>query len=306
MVFKIVPDDQTLVDQIHTHEIDMAARIGTNVWPEVRNVPGTVAVANPSFEYDHIDFNLKRPMFADVRVRRALASALDRRAIVEKLAHGLGDLTDTQLSPRLSAAYTSDVMKYPYDLAKARSLLDAAGWHVGRDGIRVRNGKRFAFTYGTQTESATGKAIETFVQNAWRQVGADVSTKNQPTAQFFDNTAAGVVQGGHYDVAGFAWIAAADPDDSAIYSARNMAPSGQNGLFWNDAIATRAMDAQLASVDPATRLAAFKIEQQRFAEDVPSIVLYYRREPFVFTSRLTGFKPSPVISPFWDPQNYAL
>ncbi len=306
VVFKILPDDQTLVDQLHTHEIDMAARIGTNVWPEVQHIAGSTAIASPTYEYDHVDFNLKRPIFADVRVRRALAMALDRRAILEKIAHGLGDLTNTQLSPVLSPAYDPHVMTYPYDLAKARALLDAAGWLPGRGGVRVKNGQRFAFTYATQTESVTGRAIEAFVQNAWHQVGAQVLVKNQPTAQFFDNTTNGVLQGGKYDVAGYAWVAASDPDDSAIYSGRNLAPGGQNALFWDDPLATQAMDAELATVDPLKRLAAFRAEQARFAEDVPSIVLYYRREPFAYDSRLRGFTASPVISPFWNPQDYTL
>ena len=62
----------------------------------------------------------------------------------------------------------------------------------------------------------------------------------------------------------------------------------------------------LATVDPAKRRVAFCIEQQRFAADVPSIILYYRREPFVYDSRLRGFTASPVISPFWNPQDYSL
>jgi len=158
-------------------------------------------------------------------------------------------LTKTELSPELSPDYDPNVPSYPYDPAKARALLDQAGWHVGARGIRVKGGQRFAFTYGTQTESQTGRAIETYVQNAWHQLGADVSVKNQPTAQFFDNTTNGVLQGGHYDVAGFTWIAASDPDDSPIYSPRNLAPSGQNALFWNDPIVARAMEAELATVD---------------------------------------------------------
>ena len=306
VVFKSVPDDQTLVNQLHTHEIDMAARLGVNAWPAVQGIPGVTAIATPSFEYVHIDFNLKRPIFGDVRVRRALAMGLDRQGILDKISHGLGDLTKTELSPELSPDYDPNVPSYPYDPAKARALLDQAGWHVGARGIRVKGGQRFAFTYGTQTESQTGRAIETYVQNAWHQLGADVSVKNQPTAQFFDNTTNGVLQGGHYDVAGFTWIAASDPDDSPIYSPRNLAPSGQNALFWNDPIVARAMDAELATVDPVKRRAAFDIEQQRFATDVPSIILYYRREPYIYNSRLEGFRPSPVISPFWNPQEYSL
>ncbi len=306
VVFKILPDDNTLVEQLRTHEIDMAIHVGTAKWPEMQNIPGYVSDTVPVFTYDHIDFNLKRPMFQDVRVRRALEMAVDKKSIAMKIAHGLGDLTDTALSPRISWAWTNDTAHYAYDPAKAKAMLDEAGWKVGPDGIRVKNGERFAFTYSTQTESAAGRAVEADVQSMWHAIGADVSVKNAPTAQFFDNTTTGILQGGHYDVAGFAWGGAADPDDSAIYSAKNMAPKGQNALFWDNATATKAMDDELSTVDRARRLADFKIEQQQFASDVPSIVLYYRREPQAYNADLKGYTASPVISPFWNPQEYSL
>jgi ABC-type transport system substrate-binding protein len=107
-------------------------------------------------------------------------------------------------------------------------------------------------------------------------------------------------------VAGYAWGGAADPDDSAIYSAHNMAPKGQNGLFWNNATATKAMDDELSTVDSRRRKKDFVIEQQQFAGDVPSIVLFYRLEPEIYNTDLKGYRPSPVISPFWDPQDYSM
>jgi len=306
VVFRIVPDDSTLVAQIKTHEIDMAARLGVNVYPEAQAVPGTIAVAIPSYTYDHIDFNLKRPIFADVRLRRALEMGVDRAAIVKKLAHGLGDLSSVPASPRISIDYDPNVPAYPYAPAKARAALDALGWKTGPDGIRVKDGQRLAFEYATQTESVTGRAIEAFVQRAWHDLGAEVGVKNQPTAQFFDNTTNGVLIGGKYDVAGFAWVGAADPDDSALYSGKSLAPHGQNTIFWNDPIANEAMAAGLETIDPAKRKAASFAEQVRFAQDVPSIVLYFRRDAYVYNSDLKGFKPSPVASAFWNAQDYSI
>ncbi len=307
VVFKYVPDENTIAEQARTHEIDMVIGVGAGVWPELQNIPGTVVDAPPAYVYDHIDFNLRKPLFAhDVRLRRALAMAVDRPGILRKLAHGLGDLTDTALSPKLSSAWTGDTAHYPYDPIAARKLLDADGWKAGPSGIRRKHGVRLAFNLQTQTENTTGRAYQTLVQSEWHDVGADVGIKNLPTAQFFDNTAAGVLQGGHYDTAIFAWYGAADPDDSAIYSPINFAPHGQNALFWDDPIAARAMADELATVDPVRRRRDFVIEQQRFALDVPSIVLLYRRTPELYPARLKGYAASPVISPFWDPQNYSL
>ena len=307
VVFKYVPDDNTMVAQARTHEIDMAVHVGAGSWPQLQNIPGTVADAPAVYTYDHVDFNLRKPLFAnDVMLRRALATAIDRPGIVAKIAHGLGDLTDTALSPKISPGWTDDTAHYRYDPAAARAMLDADGWKVGPGGIRVKHGVRLAFNLQTQTESTTGKAYQTLVQSEWHDVGVDVGIKNAPTPQFFDNTTNGVLQGGHYDVAIFAWSGAADPDDSAIYSPRNFAPHGQNALFWNDPVAGAAMDDELATVDPARRKRDFVVEQQRFALDVPSIVLAYRREPELYPARLKGYSASPVISPFWNPQNYSL
>ena len=307
VVFKYIPDSNTLVEQVRTHEVDMAIHVGANSWPQMQNIPGTIADTPPVYTYDHVDFNLRKPLFAhDLALRRALATGIDRPGLLAKIAHGLGDLTDTALSPKISTGWTKDTVHYPFDLAGARKMLDGDGWKVGTGGIRVKNGLRLAFNLQTQTESASGKAYQTLIQSEWRDLGADVGIKNAPTAQFFDNTANGVLQGGHYDVAIFAWSSAADPDDSAIYSPRNFAPHGQNALFWDNAIAGKAMDDELATVDPVLRRRAFVIEQQQFASDVPSIVLFYRREPEIYPTRLKGYVASPVISPFWDPQNYSL
>lgn len=311
VIFKILPDENTLLTQLQTHEIDLLAR-GTGLnWPRYTAIAtpdsGLKAIRVHSFQYAHIDFNLRRPLFGDVNVRKALAFATNRAEIIDKIAHGSADPAPTDQSPQLSWAYTPDVERHDYDPDKARQLLDQNGWKIGRDGIRTKNGQRLAFDYGTQTESTNGRAIQALVQREWHDVGADVTVKNAPTNSFFDNTSNGVLQGGHYDVAGFSWVASADPDDSAIYSADNLAPHGQNALFWVDKPATDAMNAALRTVDRNQRKALYKIVQQRLASQVPTIILYFLQEPQVYNTDLRGFDPpSPVISPFWNPWEYSI
>ena len=77
-------------------------------------------------------------------------------------------------------------------------------------------------------------------------------------------------------------------------------------MFWDDPVATRAMDDELSTVDRARRLRDFHIEERQFAGDVPSIILGYRREPEIYNSDLRGFTASPVIAPFWNPQEYSI
>jgi peptide/nickel transport system substrate-binding protein len=196
-------------------------------------------------------------------------------------------------------------MRYPYDPEKAKALLDEAGWKPGPDGIRVKDGQRLTFQISTQVESIAGQANEQQVQTYWRAVGADAQVKNYPTPLFFDNTANGILQGGKYDVAFFAWVGAADMDQSAIYSAHNFAPHGQNALFWANQTATKAMDDANQTTDMKRRIDDYKVVQREFAADDASIILWFRKDVEVYTSALKGFTPTPVITtPFYDVWEY--
>lgn len=306
VVYKIIPDGNTLATQVQTHEVDLAWNLPPSSLPRLKTVTGEIIEAPVVYVYQHIDFNLKRPLFEDVRVRRALAYAIDKSALLDKVQHGLGELTDTIESKTLYPhSYDENVPKYPYDPAKAKALLEEAGWTPGPDGIRVKNGQRLAFQLSTQTESTVGKAIQEQVQTYWRTVGADAQVKNYPTPLFFDNSANGVLQGGKYDVAIFSWGGAADVDAGAIYSAHYFAPKGQNALFWQNARATQEMDDANLTVDQKRRIADYQVVQDEFAKDVPSIILWYRKDLIAYDARLKGFTATPVITvPFWDPWNY--
>jgi peptide/nickel transport system substrate-binding protein len=307
IVYKIIPDQNTLATQLRTHELDLAWNLSANNYASVRNIAGATTITPVVYQFDHIDFNLRRPLLGDVRVRRALTYAIDRPTLLAKLRHNLGELSDSFLDPTLyPLAQTSHLVRYPYDVAKAKQVLDEAGWHVGPDGVRVKNGQRLAFQLSTQVESTVGHAEEAQLQTYWHAIGAAAEIKNYVTPSFFDNTANGILQGGKYDVALFAWTGAADIDNSAIYSAKNFAPHGQNSLFWNNPIATQAMADANATVDERKRIADYATVQYEFTKDDPSIVLWFRKDVEVYPSALKNFTSTPVIlTPFWNPWVYS-
>jgi peptide/nickel transport system substrate-binding protein len=311
VIYKILPDENTVVTQLQTHEIDMLALGSSLKWPEYAALGanpsnGLRAIRVDAFAWSHADFNLRHPVVDDVQVRRALAYATNKAEIIQDVAHGSAIPADTDQQPHYSWAYTNDIVHYPYDPAKAKALLDADGWKPGPDGVRVKDGRRLEFRISTQTESNLGKENEELLQREWRDVGAQADVKNYPTSEFFDNSSNGVLQGGHYDVALFGWLGAADPDDSPIYSGDNMAPHGQNAMYWDNTAATAAMNDALTTINQARRKRDYVIVQQQLALDVPTIILYFNRIPYVYNTDLKGFAPSPVISAFWDPWNYSI
>jgi peptide/nickel transport system substrate-binding protein len=313
VVFKIMPDENTMVTEVQTHGIDMAARGTAILWPRYEALAadpkeGLRAVQLDSFVYDHIDFNLATGALPirGIQVRRAIAYATNKQEIIDKIFHGAAIPAETDQQPTLSWARTTDFVHYPFDPQKAEQLLDADGWKVGPDGIRVKNGQRLEFQINTLTEATNDKAEQVLLQSQWHAVGIQADVKNYPTATMFQNGSAGILEGGHYDVALFAWVGAADPDDSPLYASDNFAPHGQNSLFWKNPKVDAAEADALSTLDLKRRKADYLIIQQQVMLDVPTIVLSFRKVIYDYNTDLKGFAPSPVISPFWNPWEYSI
>ncbi|HZZ65161.1 MAG TPA: ABC transporter substrate-binding protein, partial [Candidatus Baltobacteraceae bacterium] len=140
VVFKIMPDENTMITQLQTHEIDLLAR-GTGLsWPHYQRIAspesGLTAIRVNNFLFTHIDFNLRRPLLQDRSVRLALAYAVNRNEIVDKVMHGSAIPAQTDQSPQLSWAYTEKFEHHPFNPQKAQQILQADGWVPGPDGIR--------------------------------------------------------------------------------------------------------------------------------------------------------------------------
>jgi peptide/nickel transport system substrate-binding protein len=168
------------------------------------------------------------------------------------------------------------------------------------------NGQRLTFQISTQVESGGGRAIQAQLQTYWHAIGADAEVKNYPTSSFFDNSAAGIVEGGKYDIALFAWTGAADIDNSALYANYNFAPHGQNVLYWNNPVATQAMVAANRTVDERKRIDDYATVQHEFTKDDPSVILWFRKDVEAYPTALKNFSSTPVVTtPFWNPWAYA-
>ena len=119
VIYKIMPDENTMETQMQTHEIDMLAQ-GTGLkWPHYAALAadpatGCMAIRVDSFHWSHVDFNLKHPIVSDRNVRVALAYATDRQEIIDKILHGSAHRRPRPISTRsYSWAYTDDVTHYP-------------------------------------------------------------------------------------------------------------------------------------------------------------------------------------------------
>lgn len=149
VIFRTMTDEFGRVAALRTGELNVNGLYDAVPIDEFENVgkdPCCRGARMPGQSNWFMDFNLKKPVFQDVRVRRAISYAIDRKAILQHVFKGWGTIANSPIDP-LSWAYKKDVTLYDGDPEKAKALLEEAGWRVGPGGFRVKDGKRLGFTW---------------------------------------------------------------------------------------------------------------------------------------------------------------
>ena len=178
VVIAIVDESATKFAGLTSGELDLAG-ISPAMAPLVARDPLLRVIDYPVLQSYGIVFNVARPPFDDVRVRRALALAIDRRRIVAVAVHGYGEPSS---APIPSTHPYGEPATPVQDTARADSLLDAAGWRRGADGLRGRGGKRLAFEL--LTVGSSDNAAEQLIQSDLARVGARVEIRQREMASF--------------------------------------------------------------------------------------------------------------------------
>ncbi len=293
---KFIPQEQVLMVQMQTGEIQYYDSANTSQYAELRKIPGVKVYTTPANTWEHIDLNVKNPILADKRVRQAIMHAIDKDQIAKKVYQGLWKPAYSDQSP-LSWAYNTDnESKLVFDLDKAKALLEKAGWKDDNgDGIREKEGKPLALTISTTTGRATRERTEQVVEEQLRAAGIDLKIKNYNATLFFGTYAeGGILKTGKYDLGMFAWLAQIDPDDYSLFAADQLPPNGQNSTFWQNERCTELLKKGRKVVDREERKAIYREIQAILADEIPMIPLLYWVNIDAASERLKNFKPNPT------------
>lgn len=300
--YHIVPDENTILTQLKTHEIDFEYNAPSSQTPSLRDIPGTHIFLTPFTQYRQLGFNTSNPILADVRVRRALAYATDTQQLIDDVSHGV-DIKGDSDQPPFSWAHGSHNVQYQHDVVKANRLLDEAGW-TGRtpDGVRVKNGKKLALELVGATGAAETRNLETLLQAQWKTVGVEGDIKNYNSGLLFASYGAGgVLQRDKFDVAFYSWINGVDPDDSTLFDCDQFPAAGGQNIYL---YCNKELDAQeqvaLTEYDMDKRKAAYDKIQQILTSDEPLIVVWYVRRQDVANTDLKNYKPAHAVTTFWN------
>jgi peptide/nickel transport system substrate-binding protein len=288
IVVKFIPDENAEVVQLRTHEVDWAFQVSVDAYKALRPMPASDVrlVLSPFNGYEAILFNTARGATKDVRVRRAIADALDKNLLVRKLTYGAAEPATQDLPPFLWA-YDGTLRPTPYDPAAARKLLAAAGYGPER---------RLALDLYFEQSSAINKILSVELQSLLQPLGVDLTLHPQLSSIYYGSYAQnGTLERGHYDLGLNTWISGLDPDDSSQFTCDNIPPNGVNPTFFCNPAMDAAQTIALQTYGRPGRKAAYATVQRLLERDVPQDFLWWPKQIEAINPDLHGFAPNPVV-----------
>jgi peptide/nickel transport system substrate-binding protein len=287
----IVPEASVRAIALETGEAD------TSVWALVtednvrfRDDPNFTTFVTSSVALNHFPMNNQHPVISEKNVRQAMMFAIDRDDIVDNLWRGLAVKATANLSPALDFYYEPDVAQYPYDPAMAEQLLEEAGWVMGSDGVREKDGVRCAFICTVISGDQARKPEAELAQQYLAQVGIEMSIEEAPVATIQEGQRNGTV-----DMSLYNWTyggGSGEPDPSTVLK------SGQrnNWSLWSNERVDELCDMGLEATDPEVRREIYSEIQKIVAEEVPFLFIKFWDWFTIFNPRIKGLPEDPLTA----------
>lgn len=301
IIVKLIPNTGTMEANLRSGTIDMISTLGLALdqalafdkKAKAENLPFVTHFV-PSVTYEHIDFNLENPLLKDAKVRRAMLHSINREDLVKALFEGKQIVANHFVSPK-DPWYTTDpkfVTTYRYSRREAQKLLDEAGWKLGKDGYRYKDGKKLSLSFMTTAGNKTRELVQTYLQEQWKQVGIEVLIKNEPAKVFFGETASkrkfdGMIM--------YAWVSSPENNPRSTLHSKSVPTdknsfAGQNYPGWLNPQVDKAIEAIDLEFNSKKRAELAWELQKQYTQYVPVLPLYYRVDISVTPKNLKGYK----------------
>jgi peptide/nickel transport system substrate-binding protein len=289
LIIKIIPDDIMRGLELRKGTVDLVINdLGPDVAFPLFKDSRLQHEEAPGVDYQYVGINLKDQILKDVRVRQALAYAIDRGAIIDYLRHGLASPAVGMLPP-ISWAFAPGTERFDYDPARARALLDEAGYpDPDGDGPSPR----FTLTLKIANTQEFQTLQASVIQRNLRDVGVDLDVRTYEFATLYND-----VLNGDFQLYTLQWSAGsmADPDIlRRVFESKQVPPVGFNRGHFSDPKVDALLDEAALSTDEARRLVLFQDAQRIIARDVPYISLWTKTNFIVAQRSLTGLRVSPL------------
>jgi len=286
LTFKVVPDDTMRGLELRKGSLDLIVNdLGPDLVFGLQREGRLQIVTGPGTDFAYVGFNLRDPALADARVRLAIAHGIDREAIITHLRRGLGTLT-AGIVPPMSWAHADDVAPPAYDPARARELLDEAGF-TDPDGAGPR--PRLALTLKTSTAEAY-RLQATVIQRQLADVGIAIDVRSYEFATLFADVIRGNVQ-----LYTLQFVGVTDPDMlRRVLHSEQIPPAGLNRGHYRNPDVDRLLAAAADTLDPEAQKRLYMEVQRLAAADTPLVGLWTKVNVAVAQPDLRNIALSPT------------
>ena len=293
-IHKFVPDQLVAYGQMKTGEIDYFGLVGIpyDRWEEAKTLQDRTFLLNPQPYVQFIYFNTEKPQFVDPKVRKALYIACEMQKSIDDINFGSTPRTLSYLHPS-HWAYNGALKDETANPQLAAKMLDEAGWRIGSDGIREKDGVKMKFTCSTTAGVPSRQASQQLFQQNWKQIGVDMEIKNMPGS---------VVWGDYttkhqYDTLLVAWEppVGMDPD----YSSRchsNAISNGANYTQYKNPKVDELLDLGVTQTNVEERKETYAKVQQILLDEVPFAPQFSVVQGNMNVSALQNIKPNQYVT----------
>lgn len=303
VVYRIVPDANTLLNMSETGEVDVQLRVQDDLAELIDTMPDVDRITVQSVTPWLLWINNNHPLFQDPRTRQALAYGFDKEIIARGIFRNMSEPADGVISPQL-AAYNPDIPIFRHDPEKAMALLDEVGWRdEDGDGIReahgvegVEDGTPFKF----DTANIAGEQIRvqllSLIHAQWKELGIDAEINLVDVGTLFGN----MLPNNELDT-GYSYIGRyADPDIGGLYLDRDTYNNRANYSGYSNPKVDELILASQQTADQDKRNEYLKEAQAIIAEEVPQLFIAWRANTTAVNDRVQNYKPAPAHDELWN------
>lgn len=294
--------DESILSALQTNQIDFAQISSSAENLEAGEALSNISIANYLGNgYTFMCFNVLRPQLSDVRVRQALMYALDRESFIEaQYGAGLASIGMAPISPS-SWAFpdSSELNAYKFDMDKAAQLMDEAGWTMGSDGFRYKDGEKFHVNWLVYTDSSWPGTLSGMAADTWKQLGVELEIELMD----FDTVASRTMDAApgekDFDIYTMGFSLDTDPDPTgALFDDNAFVAGGFNASGYKNAEAMDLVRAGRAEFDTAKRTEIYNEWAKIMNYEIPHVIIAYRSEIWGINNRVKGMELGTYAT--WD------
>ncbi len=294
IVWSFLPDSNTRLNAMKAGQHHFAQIEPTQV-TELSGIEGFDVHLVSQNTFMHFDVSLNteraRALFSDRAVRQALFHAIDRQAIADQLMQGTVEMANSPLNPT-GPYHNPDVPGVVYDPELAARMLEDAGWIPGGDGIREKDGQRFAFTMLNRAGTAERIAIAQVIQAQLKTIGVEIDFETLENAAWTQRW-----RNGDWEALVSAWFLPADPSITGLYACDG--PNNMTGFC--DAALDEIMEGSDEYLAFEGRKSALDSAQIALAASARMLPIYYNVVPEVVSDRIENYRGSGTnFGSFWN------